>query len=243
MRIKSTEIQNNFGKFLRLSVKEDIIISKNGKDIAKLIGFDENDIGQECIKEPEYAYSTKGTRISYEEFLEIAGNSDQRFEYIDGEIYLLASPKVTHQNVLMELMGIFYNYFRGKSCRPAVSPFDVTLKRNEDNINIVQPDLMVLCDMDENINEQDYYVGTPTLVVEIISESSRKMDYIKKLDLYLDCGIKEYWIVNPFSKEITCFEFSNKEIQDNITFRLGEKAKSYIFADLVVDMKSLFVNQ
>lgn len=242
MKINSTDIQNNFGKYLRLSVKEEIIISKNGKDIAKLIGFDEDDTVQGCIKEPECAYNTQGTRISYEEFLEITRNSDQRFEYIDGEIYLLASPKVTHQNVLLELTGLFYNYFRGKSCRPAVSPFDVTLRRKESNINIVQPDLMVLCDMDENINEKDYYMGTPTLVVEIISESSRKKDYIKKLDLYLDCGIKEYWIVNPFNKEITCFKFSEKEIQENITFRFGEQAKSFVFDDLEIDTKRLFVN-
>ncbi|QUI24555.1 type II toxin-antitoxin system Phd/YefM family antitoxin [Vallitalea pronyensis] len=241
MKVNSTEIKNNFGKYLRLSAKEDIIITKNGSDVAKLIAYDDN-IQHDVIKEAEPAYSTSGTKISYEDFLKISENSDDRFEYIDGEIYLLASPKVTHQNVLMELVGLFYNFFNGKPCQPAFAPFDITLKRNAENINIVQPDLMIICDLEEHLNDRDYYMGVPTLAVEIISQSSRKKDYIKKLDLYMDCGVKEYWIVNPFNQEITIFSFTNKTITANRTFNLSEEAVSYHFEDLKVNMQQVFQN-
>ena len=140
----------------------------------------------------------------------------------------------------MELTVLFYDFLRGTHCRPVVAPFDITLKRNEKNINIVQPDLMIICDMDEKTNEKDYYMGVPTLVVEIISESSRKKDYIKKLDLYLDCGVKEYWIVNPFSKEITLFYFEENEIKENRTYRIGEKVVSFLFKELMVDTERVF---
>lgn len=239
MKANSTDIKNNFGKYLRLCAKEDIIISKNGKNIAKIISYEESE-EVESIKEAEPAYSSQGTKISYEEFLKISENSEERFEYIDGEIYLLASPKVTHQNILMELTVLFYDFLKGKPCRPAFAPFDITLKRHEENINIVQPDLMIICDMNENINEKDYYMGIPTLLVEIVSESSRKKDYIKKLDVYLNCGVKEYWIVNPFSKEISMFYFENEEIEENITYKLGEKAVSFSFKELVIDTERIF---
>jgi Uma2 family endonuclease len=56
---------------------------------------------------------------------------------------------------------------------------------------------MVICDLEEKLDERDYYMGTPALVVEILSESTRRKDLVKKLDLYMSTGIKEYWIVNP----------------------------------------------
>lgn len=239
MKVNSTEIKNNFGKYLRLSAKEDIVITKNGRDVAKLVSYEEG-TKADVIMEAEPAYSTSSTRISYEDFLKISENSDERFEYIDGEIYLLASPKVTHQNVLMELFGLLYNFFQDKPCQPAVAPFDITLKRNAENINIVQPDLMIICDLEDHLDDRDYYMGVPTLAVEIISESSRKKDYLKKLDLYMDCGVQEYWIVNPFNKEITIFSFADKTIIANRTFGSTDIAISYYFKDLQVEMKRIF---
>lgn len=239
MKVNSTDAKNNFGKYLRLCVKEDVIITKNGKDIAKIIPYEETEKA-ESIKESVPAYNSKGTKISYEEFLQISQHSEERFEYIDGEIYLLASPKVTHQNILMELVVIFYDFLKDKPCQPAFAPFDITLRRSEENINIVQPDMMIICDMDEKTNEKDYYMGVPTLVVEIISESSRKKDYVKKLDLYLSCGIKEYWIVNPISKEMSLFYFEDKEIKENKTYKLGEQAISFGFDGLIVDTNRIF---
>lgn len=237
--VSSTDIQNNFGKYLRLSAREPIIITKNGKEVAQLVSYNCEE-KKTLVKESQPAYKCDSTKITYEEFVTISGNSEERFEYIDGEIFLLASSKVTHQNVLMELTVLFYNFFKGRSCKPAVAPFDITLKKNENDISIVQPDLMIICDMDEKTNDQDYYTGIPTLIVEIISESTRRKDYINKLDLYLSCGVKEYWIVNPLSKEVTLFYFEENEIKENKTYRMGEVVSSFIFEDLVIETKGIF---
>ena len=45
-----------------------------------------------------------------------------------------------------------------------LAPYDITLKRNAENINVVQPDLMVICDLEENLNEKNYYMGVPSLM-------------------------------------------------------------------------------
>lgn len=244
MLVNSTELQNNFGKYLMLAVQEDIIITRNGMEIARLSAIKDTVLDRSAapgtVMEKAEAYSYGGRRASYEEFLELTKDSEERYEYIDGEIYYLASPKTTHQKTLTELFGIFYNWFQGKKCAPLVAPYDITLKRNPENTNVVQPDIMVICDLEEKLAANDYYMGVPALVVEILSEGTRSKDLIKKLDLYMSCGVKEYWIVNPINKEVTVYLFDDKNISSNITYRKPETAQSYIFSGLSVELERVF---
>jgi Uma2 family endonuclease/antitoxin (DNA-binding transcriptional repressor) of toxin-antitoxin stability system len=236
MIINSTELQNNFGKYLRLVDQEDIIITKNGKKVARLVKFYEND---DCIiREGSSAYSHEGMQVSYEEFLKIVRESENRYEYIDGQIYLLASPKFRHQKIAMDLAVRFSSWFKDKACQPLTSPFDVTLYKG-DEANVVQPDLLVICDQ-EKIKADDTYMGTPTLVVEILSESTRSKDMIKKSDLYMQGGVEEYWIVNPFSEEINIYWFQKNEVKKTMTFKKGERAESFTFPGLTIAGDEVF---
>jgi Uma2 family endonuclease len=105
---------------------------------------------------------------------------------------------------------------------------------------VVQPDMMVICDLEENLDEKDYYMGVPTLVVEIISESTRGKDFIKKLDLYMSTGVKEYWIVNPLNREVSVYLFEENNISNNATYKNLENAVSYNFAGLEVSLEKIF---
>jgi prevent-host-death family protein len=244
MIVNSTDLKNNLGKYLRLSAREEIIITTSGRKVAKLTAYEDNgDAAHDNISVTERAqtYEVTPRKASYEEYVELSENSDQRFEYIDGEIYLLASPNTSHQIVLGELYVVFYNWFHGTSSQPMLAPFDITLKRNAENINVVQPDLMVICDLEANLNERDYYMGVPALVVEIISESTRNKDFIKKLDLYMSTGVGEYWIVNPLNREVSVYRFEENNIVQNATFKKDETAVSYYFGGLEVSLGKVFV--
>jgi prevent-host-death family protein len=244
MKVNSTELQNNFGKYLMLAAKEDIIITRNGTEIAKLTAIGNAAANRNAapgtVSERAEKYGYGGRKASYEEFLELTKDTEERYEYIDGEIYLLASPKTAHQIALTELFVIFYNWFQGKKCRPFVAPYDITLKRNQENINIVQPDIMVICDLEEKLDENDYYKGVPALVVEILSEGTRSKDLIKKLDLYMSCDVREYWIVNPMSREFTVYLFEDKDISSHITYKKSETAQSYFFEGLSAELDRVF---
>jgi len=243
MKVNSTELQNNFGKYLMLAAKEDIIITRNGTEIAKLTaissGIKESNISPDAVMEKAEDYGYGDRKVTYQEFLELSKNTEEQYEYIDGEIYLMASPKTIHQLTLTELFGIFYNWFQGKTCTPMVAPYDITLKRNPDNINVVQPDLMVICDLEEKLDANDYYQGVPDLVVEILSAGTRRKDLIKKLDLYMSCGIREYWIINPLNREVTVYLFAEQNISDSITYRKSETVQSYIFPGLSVALDNI----
>ena len=242
MIVNATDLKNNLGKYLRLSTREEIVITSNGIRVAKLSAYEDSEKvtgNNGDVKERAELYEVP-RKASYEEFLQLTESSDERYEYIEGDIYLLASPKTIHQKVLGEIYHIFYNWFQDKKCQPMLAPFDITLKRSQENINIVQPDLTVICDLDENLNEKDYYMGVPTLVVEIISESTRSKDFIRKLDLYMSTGVKEYWIINPLNRELSIYLFEESNISKNATYKNTETAVSYIFAGLEVSLAQIF---
>jgi Uma2 family endonuclease len=238
MIVKSTEIKNSFGKYLKLLDQEDIIVIRNGTPVARITRHENwEEGGTVCEMAEQYSYG--GRKMSYEEFMEMYENTDERYEYIDGEAYLLASPRITHQRVLGNLHVIFRLWFKGKKCMPYLSPFDVTLKKGENNMNVVQPDLLVVCDP-ENKSVKDRYTGIPSLVIEILSDSSIRMDLIKKLDLYMQTGIKEYWIVNCVNREVTVYEFCDNEITNMKTYTKEDPAESFLFKGLTADMGEIF---
>jgi len=244
MKVTSTELQNNFGKYLMLAAREEIIITRNGMEIAKLSGlggpFHDRSELLGTVMERAVDRTYGGVKATYEEFLELTKDTEERYEYIDGEIYALASPKTAHQAALTEIFVRFYDCLKGSKCRPFVAPYDITLRRNMENINVVQPDIMVICDLEEKLGDDDYYKGVPALAVEILLESTRAKDMIKKLDLYMSCGVKEYWIVNPGNKEVTIYLSGDGEISSNMTFRKNEIARSYIFEGLSVELDRVF---
>lgn len=241
MRINTTDLQNAFGKYLSLAEKEDIIITKNGKSVAKLIRYNEPDYFLLHEETSKYK-STK--RISYDEYLALVNSSDQRYELIDGEIYLLASPRFNHQVVVNEISGHFYNYFRGKPCRSLTAPFDVRLfgyaTKFEEDPNVVQPDVIVICDEDK-VSVDNKYEGIPSLIAEVLSPSTKGKDMITKLNLYMKSGVLEYWIVNTESKSILQYTFSpGKELECVRDFREGDIIKSAIFEGLEIPLRDIF---
>lgn len=243
MLVNATDLKNNLGKYLREAMREEIVIVSNGRKVAKLTAYEEympQPAASLALGERAEAYAAYPRKATYEEFLELSNASEDRFEYIDGEIYLMASPKTIHQQALGELHYVFASWFRGKDCRPMLAPYDITLKRNAENINIVQPDLMVICDLSQYLNDKGYYMGVPSLVVEILSESTRGKDSIKKMDLYLSTGVREYWIINPFNREIEVYKFENEDLADSRNYRVGDSAASFIFEGLEVPVATLF---
>lgn len=236
MKVPSTEVQNNFGKYLNMASEgQDVIVTKNGRDVIKMISCDENYVGERAT----IYSSSQDKRMTYEEFIELTSNSDLRYELIDGELIQLFSPNYAHQTVVTEILGTFYNWFKGKPCRPLTSPFDVTLFKSEDNINVVQPDILVICDT-ENIDSNGRYQGIPSLVVEVLSSSTRRYDMLKKLDLYMMCKIKEYWIVDPVKKEIYAYTFENQDIENYSVYKTSEVLKSESFKGLEIVLEEIF---
>lgn len=240
MRVPSTEVQNNFGKYLKyVEVQEEIIVTKNGKDVARILPAESI---PDHVREGASEYRTTGEWVTYEEYLELVEQSEQRYELIDGVVYNLASPSYGHQHAVSELHGAFYIWFKGKSCTPLTSPFDVTITKSEDNICVVQPDLLVMCDK-EKVDQKGRYQGVPTLVVEVLSPSTQRKDLLIKMDLYMQWGVREYWIVDPKNQQVVVYTINDQGEMDNATFvaRADEYVRSFIFEGLQAKMIDIFI--
>ena len=90
------------------------------------------------------------------------------------------------------------------------------------------------------MTEKGRYMGTPDLVIEILSDSTRKKDMLDKLNSYMLSTVKEYWIVDPKQESIIIYSFENNEIARIKVFERGGVAQSRIFAGLTVNVDELY---
>ena len=128
-----------------------------------------------------------------------------RIELIDGEIYDLATPAFTHQHItgLIYCQMMNFRLENHEKCMPAIGPLDVQL--NKDDKTMVQPDLIVLCDMRKNLEKKIF--GAPDFVLEVFSPSTRSKDRVKKRDKYQEAGVREYWMVDPLNERVIVKDF------------------------------------
>lgn len=240
--VTATEFKQNFGKYLESAEQQnDVVITKNGNKIARLTPY-VTDIEQYfTVRENALDYQYGGKKVSYEEFMEINEKSTLRMEFINGEIYLLASPNIGHQEILGRFHLILNDYFKGKKCRVFLAPFDVHLKKEKiKDPDVMQPDVLVACDLENNVNAKGHYMGTPTLVIEILSDSTRSKDMVDKLNTYMLSGVKEYWVIDPNQQTILIYEFVDRVIDRYKTYEMGSVAQSFVFNGLSVDVQCLF---
>jgi hypothetical protein len=95
---------------------------------------------------------------------------------------------------------------KGGSCLPLMSPIDVQLDCDEKTM--VQPDVVILCD-EEKLCKWGIF-GAPDFVLEVISPSTKKKDYTKKLSKYMAAGVKEYWILDPYQQKLIVYYFESE---------------------------------
>lgn len=140
----------------------------------------------------------------------------QRAELIDGDMYMMSPPGLTHQRIVSQLVKKIGNHIDSQhgECEVFPAPFAVFL--NADNHNYVEPDLSVICD--KNKLDDRGCNGAPDWVIEIVSPSSQRMDYMIKLFKYRDAGVREYWIVNPVSQTVLTYFWEGEEDSAQFSF-------------------------
>lgn len=153
----------------------------------------------------------------------------ERAELIDGQIYYLATPSRTHQRLLFSLSRKIADYIdsHGGNCEVDIAPFAVFL--NNDDINYVEPDISVICDSSK-LDEKGCH-GAPDWIIEIVSPTSRQMDYYKKLFRYRTAGVREYWVVDPDKNIIIVYNFESDTMEE---YSFGKDVPVGIYNDFTI---------
>ncbi len=139
-----------------------------------------------------------------------------RAELIDGQLWNLASPSRVHQEIVSELHVCLKNHITSHkgACKVYPAPFAVNLFADESTF--VEPDLSVICDRSK-LSDRGCE-GAPDLVVEVVSPSNPGMDYVSKLNLYHEAGVREYWICDPQRRQVLCYDFDSERLLTTYDF-------------------------
>ena len=177
----------------------------------------------------------------------------ERAELIDGELFRMDMPARIHQRFLIKLAFEIELYIRNQkgNCEVYPAPFAVYIKK--DKKNYVEPDIVVICSEDR-LDEKGCH-GAPDWAIEIVSPSSKKMDYERKLKLYREAGVREYWIVDPETETVTVYDFggakeackSEQEVGGNDAeaayapsrYAFTEQIKAGIFENLWLNLSQM----
>lgn len=141
---------------------------------------------------------------------------DQRAELIDGQFYDMAPPSRIHQKLVHLISYTIEDYIRKHDgeCEVYPSPFAVNLEAADKDW--VEPDISVICDKNKLTDRG--CSGAPDLIVEVVSPSSRRMDYSTKNALYSEAGVREYWIVDPEKERTTIYHYEEDAAPTIYTF-------------------------
>lgn len=156
----------------------------------------------------------------------------ERAELIDGKIYYMAPPSWKHQKISRKLHQAISNYIDSKKgkCEALAAPFAVFL--NEDDINYVEPDISVICDLSK-LDEKGCH-GAPDWVIEIVSPSSKPRDYMTKLFKYRTAGVREYWIVDPDKQMTMVYGFEKDTVEQ---YDFGEEVPAGIYDGFAIKVE------
>ncbi len=123
----------------------------------------------------------------------------QRYEVIDGELFVTPAPRMVHQVALGALHLILAPYLRERKVGFAIlSPADVEFSDD----TVVEPDLFVIPPVNGRRPKDWHTAGHMMLAVEILSPSTARLDRVRKRALYQREAVDEYWIVDVDAREV-----------------------------------------
>ena len=175
-------------------------------------------------------------RLTYRDYFDLP-ESDERYELIDGVLYMSPPPTPDHQGFLFVLTLALGNFVveRGLG-RIYFSPIGVVLSDDD----VLQPDLIFIATERLNIITGNYVLGAPDLVVEVLSPSTARRDRTVKREMYERSGVREYWLVDIGNRSIEVNAGSEVGFATVEVYGEGDVLASSLFPGFSMDISSAF---
>ena len=181
------------------------------------------------------ATQRSGTLLTYEDYCNMP--DDERYQLIDGELIIIATPSVVHQGTSRNIgtpLDIFVKANRLGEMYYA--PFDVVLS----NINVVQPDILFVSRERSHILTDAGISGAPDLVVEILSPSTAALDKTRKRELYARYRVPEYWQADTDDFSVVVLILAGDDYEVAGVYGLGETLVSPLLTGFRLDVDDIF---
>jgi Uma2 family endonuclease len=120
------------------------------------------------------------TQYTLEEYIELERSTREKHEFFRGEIFDMGGASAVHNLIVANVIGEMRQYFRRKPCQ--VYPGDLRVKLSPTGL-YTYPDVVVVCGQPQ-FEQPGETLLNPTLLVEVLSESSEAYDRGKKSEQY-----------------------------------------------------------
>lgn len=174
--------------------------------------------------------------------LDLMPEDGNRYEVIEGELFVSRAPTVTHQIVLSNLIASLHQYV-------AVNPIGLLIPGPGvifSEVSGVIPDIIFISnERRDEILSGEKVLGAPDLVIEIVSPGSEneRRDRVVKRQLYAKYGVKEYWIVDPPNRSIEVYLNDGQMLGLVATLQEQDELTSFVLPGYRCKVASLFVIQ
>ncbi len=176
-------------------------------------------------------------KISFDEFINLPYDG-LGHQLIKGVHIITPTPSVLHQSLTTVLSHILASFFDKKALGKLIGA-SIPVKFSEDDCII--PDLVYLDEEELNKQKDQYIDGSPSLIIEILSPSSRFKDYVEKRKLAEKYGVQEYWVVNAYENLIDVFTLQDGKYYTQVfTEKDTLVSKLLILKEFEMSVKELF---
>jgi Uma2 family endonuclease len=153
------------------------------------------------IKEPAIAYGKQ--KFTMEEYLTMERSSEQKHEYFNGEIFAMSGAGERHNVIFSNLFGELAYKLKGNPCRPYGSDLRIHIP---ENTLYTYPDISIICRDIVTDQKDDDNVIQPSVLIEILSPSTKNYDRGTKFKLYRDIpSLKEYVLIDSEAISVEIF--------------------------------------
>ncbi|HEX7182384.1 MAG TPA: Uma2 family endonuclease [Thermoanaerobaculia bacterium] len=184
-------------------------------------------------------HNTARRKLTYEDYL-LFPEDGNRHEILDGEHYVSPARTPLHQQIVVTLtlwLGSFVREHR--LGRLLIAPTDVVLSEHD----VTQPDLLFISNERSEILTEKNIQGAPDLVIEVLSESTRRTDEGIKRERYEQLGVQEYWIVDRWRRSVRVYRRQERrfELAVELTAGAGDHLTSPLLPGFDLPIAEIFV--
>ncbi|MBK6607688.1 MAG: Uma2 family endonuclease [Leptospiraceae bacterium] len=138
------------------------------------------------------------------EYLELERKADFKSEYYNGEIFAMAGATLIHNKIVSNLIFLLNQFLKDKPCD--VYPSDLRLQVEKSGL-YTYPDITIVCGKTELLDNKFDTLKNPTVLIEVLSDSTEKYDRGQKFSFYREIpSLKEYILVSSKTMKIEKFK-------------------------------------
>jgi len=174
------------------------------------------------------------TGLTYED-LEAFPEDNLRRELIDGELIVTAAPATRHQRVVAKLVLRLGTYCEANGGDVLPAPYDVYFS----DTNVVEPDVIYVRPENRGRFEKKFIRSAPDLVIEVSSPSTRRLELVRKRELYERFGVPEYWFVDLDADRVEVYRLDQGRYGGPLLVGRGDVLESPVVPGLTLDIGDL----